>query len=83
MKDLLSRPVIASTAVYTIYSSIINCSEWENAGSCIAEGNQVLGTRKQTLSFRNYKETREVECYKHKKKGNTGSGAHYYIITVI
>ena len=50
-------------------TTIINFLEWENAGECIAEGNQVLGTIAQTLSFKNYTEKRDEECYKKITKG--------------
>ena len=53
------------------FNDQINCSEWKNAGECIVEGNQVLGTRIQTLSYGNYNETQDVKCYKDKKEGKT------------
>ena len=48
----------------TLHCLIIsNYTEWENAGECIVEGNQALGRRNQTMSYKNYMDMRVVACY--------------------
>ena len=63
----------------TSHSSIIKlCSEWENAGECLVEGNTVIGTRKQRLSYKNYVDVRTEVCYKEIDTGKKTNTPHYH-----
>ena len=63
------------------YQTKSKCSEWENAGECIVEPNRVLGSRKQTLSYENYRDERNEVCYKNQSI-DTGNNIKLYRIII-